>query len=321
MGSSSLLAIPMVLAQITAPTSAATAVSSTKEMYSYWCTAERSEKPLCKHHALIAKMTATTDPEQRKALATEVKSLYTQAKTMSAGGGPGSVNPFAKDYADMKIAYCATSPAGAKTLCSTAASRFSPSGSSGSVTSSTSQAMEWFCAKESSELASKDSICKRASLLKQMRDPTTTPDAKKDLLKQLKEHPAPAYGTTQAIYADFCKIKTNGELPLCTSLRRTAESKKMASWYCASSEEAKQGLWCRRSELVAKLSKLPSTDSSKAEERKAISAQLSSMMKPTLGGGPSPIKQMSDEIRKAKMSYCAMHEELRGTYCASPNPP
>ena len=129
--------------QMTAPTSAATAVSSTKEMYSYWCTAERSEKPLCKHHALIAKMTATTDPEQRKALATEVKSLYTQAKTMSAGGGPGSVNPFAKDYADMKIAYCATSPAGAKTLCSTAASRFSPSGSSGSVTSSTSQAMEW----------------------------------------------------------------------------------------------------------------------------------------------------------------------------------
>ena len=54
-------------------------------------------------------------------------------------------------------------------------------------------------------------------------------DERKKLAEQLKKYPTSPYGTMQAIYADFCKLKTSAELPLCLSLRRTTKSKKQVS--------------------------------------------------------------------------------------------
>ena len=54
-------------------------------------------------------------------------------------------------------------------------------------------------------------------------------DERKKLAEQLKQYPTSPHGTMQAIYADFCKLKTSAELPLCLSLRRTTESKQVSA--------------------------------------------------------------------------------------------
>merc|ERR1711988_884697 len=119
----------------------------------------------------------------------------------------------------------------------------------------------------------------------------------------------------QAVYADFCKLKTSTELPLCLSLRRTQESKQMNKWYCAQ-ESHKDGLWCQRTALLDKLNKLtPSVGGVISEERKALAAQMSALMKPT-ASGESPSKKLSAEIAAAKAAYCAENKEL--AYCKSP---
>jgi len=295
------------------PTSAASALTSSRDMYAFWCEGERAGTPMCAHHALSLKLSKTTDLTERKAISEQIKGVFATAKS-TTGGTPGSLNPFAKSYSEMKMAYCATNPAGAKILCSTAASRYAPS-SSPTTPSSTTQAMEWYCSKESGG-AQQQNICKRADIMKKMRS-TTSMDERKTLSEQLKAYPSAPYGTMQAVYADFCKLKTSTELPLCLSLRRTAESKQMNKWYCGQ-EAHKDGLWCQRTALLDKLNKVPpSVGGVISEERKALAAQMSTLMKPS-GAGDSPSKKLSAEIAAAKAAYCADNKEL--SFCKSPVP-
>ena len=58
-------------------------------------------------------------------------------------------------------------------------------------------------------------------------------------------------------------------MPICSSLRRTAQSKAMSKWYCEQPGKA-DGLWCKRTSLIEKLQKLPAA----SEERKSITSEV-----------------------------------------------
>ena len=158
-------------------------------MYAFYCVEARAVKPMCKHHALMSQLAAVKDATERKAISDEVKGIISSARTQS-----GSSSPFAKDYAAMKMAYCATNPPGSKVLCSTAASRYSGAPTGGTrVSSTTSKAMEWYCAKPSAE----PQVCKRYDIMKKMRASVAV-EEKTTLSAQLKQYPSVPYGTTQA---------------------------------------------------------------------------------------------------------------------------
>ena len=139
----------MFLAQITGSASAASAMSSTKSMYAFWCVSERTETPLCKQHSLQAQLTPSMSSEERANVLAKIKEVSASARAASKT----SASPFSKDFAAMKLAYCATNPPGAKTLCSSAASRFG--GSSPST-----EAMDWYCSKRLVEGGQADGFCK-----------------------------------------------------------------------------------------------------------------------------------------------------------------
>jgi len=317
-----LFVIPIALAQVATGASAASAISSTRDMYSFWCTGERAQKPMCKHHELAVNIAKTQDATERKKISEQIKQVFMTAKSAATGAVAGSLNPFAKDYAEMKMAYCSTNPASAKILCSTAASRYSTATNAPSAlnsmpsnvaTSSTTKAMEWYCSKPG-QGGMQDSICKRTAILKKMREEASL-DERKKLAEQLKQYPTSPYGTMQGIYADFCKLKTSAELPLCLSLRRTTESKQMNKWYCGQPAN-KLSLWCKRTDLLEKIQKL-STDAAASEERKQLSMQMAAMMKTVPGAAESPSKKLSNEIAAAKSTYCASHPDL--AYCKMPS--
>ena len=218
----------------------------------------------------------------------------------------------------MKLAFCATNPPSAKILCSAAASRFQSSptvqksgpGGPGAPTP-TNVAMTWYCEKSPDTSDQHHSqICKHEELLKKLRE-TQDPATKKTTLAEMKQYPAAPYGTLQAIYTDFCKLKTSAQKPICVSTRRTNEQKAMAKWYCGQDGNT-ESLFCKRTSLLNELSKLPpSPAGSVSDERKAVSTKLSGLLKTTAGAPSSenPSAKIGKEIAAATKQYCESHAE------------
>merc|ERR1719487_1750580 len=115
------------------------------------------------------------------------------------------------------MAYCSSNPAGGKTLCATAASLYKTGGSEstkpGSSTSVVTNAIKdvwlWFCAKPNLS-TEHQSMCvehqKRDAILDKLRNPNLSTADRKAVYDEPKLHPNVAYATTQALYADFCKV-------------------------------------------------------------------------------------------------------------------
>jgi len=305
---------PLVLAQLTSTAGATSAYMASREMYAQYCQGENAEKPMCKHQALSKQLSTTTDADAKKGMVEQMRKISADAR--SAQAGSATSNPFAKDYTEMKMKYCAT-PEGVKNgkiLCSTAASRYSSS-----YTTDTAKAMQWFCAKPGKE---SETACKRAAILAKMRETEVSPEEKKTLGEQLRQYPS-SYISMQGIYADYCKAQpSDSSSSLCTSLRRSTESKEMGKWYCAQAAY-KEGLWCKRTGLSEKLSKIPPQmpGSPANPERMEIIKQMTEMMKSN-GTGDSPYKKLSMEIQDATRLYCASSSEKASLgICATKPPP
>jgi len=317
---------------LTAATAASSATTSTKEMYGFWCTAARTGSTLCQHHELNAKMAASTDAAEKKTLSDTIRTLM-KPPASTGLGAPRTPSPFSKEYQQMKMAYCATSPAGGKTLCATAASQYKtggatstkPGSSMSSVTQSYTDVWQWYCAKSGANADRKklcDTYQQRAAVLEQLRKPGSGTEERKKLMERLKALPATAYATTQGIYADYCKAKENGEKAPCTRLKQTQGSLSMRKWYCEQPGKADGSNWCKRSALIDKLQKIPPTtaDAAQAAERKTLTSEYAAYSKPPAAGGPSLSAQIAKEISEAKKAYCAVDANKPIAYCKIPTP-
>jgi hypothetical protein len=330
------LALGMLLAQAP-PVKAVPATSTSKDMYSFWCTAERMQSILCQHHDLIAQMSRTTVDDEKKVISEKIKGLLKTASPPPAPGMPRPPSPFSKEYSQMKMAYCSSNPPGAKLMCSTAASQFKTAGSSStkpssatsSVTLSANEVWTWYCAKPK-KTAEVEQLCsnnaKRTSLLDKLRTGGQSADARKALLDQLKLAPPPAYATTQALYTDFCKVADNAEKATCMRIKASQASTNMRNWYCARPDAA-TGDWCKRQAVLARMQKIPiisspSSDADKAlyEERKKLAAEYAEFSKQPLGGGPSKASTIAKEITAAKKLYCEQEATKALAYCTTPAP-
>lgn len=230
----------------------------------------------------------------------------------------------------MKMAYCASNPAGGKILCSTAASQFKtggasslrPTSSTSPTTLSSNEVWTWYCAKEGQD-AEQQKMCAnhkaRADVLEQLRKPGVSMDDRKKLTEQLKLAPSVAYATTQALYSDFCKVAANAQKLTCSRLKQTQASVSMRKWYCEQPANGESN-WCKRSQILEKLQKLPasSTDTSAVEERKSLTAEYAKFSRPPAGGGPSISSQIAKEIVAAKKYYCAVETNKQIPYCKTP---
>jgi len=333
-----LLAMVTMLAQAP-PTKALPATSTSKDMYDFWCTAARSQSVLCQHHSLVGQMGKTSDTEEKKKISEKIKTLLKAAAPppSPSSGLPRPQSPFSKEYSQMKMAYCATNPAGGKTMCSTAASQFKtagasstkPSSATSSVTQSANEVWTWYCSKGKPS-ADKDKLCadntKRQGVLDKLRTGSgLSAEERKKLLDQLKLTPPPAYATTQALYADFCKVSEHAEKLTCTRLKASQASTNMRKWYCET--RAGSSDWCKRQAVLEKMQKIPimSTPTSEAdkaayEERKKLAAEYSEFSKPPPGGGPSKAALIAKEITEAKKLYCAQDANKSLSYCKAPPP-
>jgi len=305
-------------------------------MYGFWCTPARMSSILCQHHDLIAKMGAATADDEKKAISEKIKSLLKAASPTPAPGAPRPPSPFSKEYSQMKMSYCSSNPPGAKLMCSTAASQFKtagasstkPSSASSSVTLSTNEVWNWYCAK-SKKTAEVEQLCsnnkKRTGILDQLRAGGQSAEARKGLLEQLKLAPPPAYATTQALYTDFCKVAENGEKPTCMRIKASQASNNMRNWYCATTSGS-TGDWCKRQAVLSRMQKIPmitapTTDADKAlfEERKALAAEYTEYSRPPVGGGTSKASAIAKEIVSAKKLYCEQESTKALGYCKSPS--
>eukprot|EP00316_Scyphosphaera_apsteinii_P023898 CAMPEP_0119318080 /NCGR_PEP_ID=MMETSP1333-20130426/45368_1 /TAXON_ID=418940 /ORGANISM="Scyphosphaera apsteinii, Strain RCC1455" /LENGTH=340 /DNA_ID=CAMNT_0007324183 /DNA_START=66 /DNA_END=1088 /DNA_ORIENTATION=- len=324
-----LVVIVTVVSQ-TAPALAASAVSSSKAMHEFWCNGTPPRESLmCKVHSLTSQLAQTSDTDAKKKVSDDIKKLMAANRVMNpaipvAGKPPSS--PFAKEYSAMKMAFCATKPSNAKTLCSTAGTQYKSGGSSSirpsttptPAVSSLTEVSTWYCAKPVHE----EDFCKRTEIMAKLRA-TTDSEARKQLMTELKAYPAPDYSKSQAIYADYCKIAKNADSSTCLRIKQTQGAKLMQTWYCALPSSA-NSLWCKRQSLIAKLQKIPisTTDTAMAAERKEISRQYSDLLKPKEGSvkevGSSTSSQIGKEIVEAKKAYCALDDNKRSPYCKPP---
>jgi len=300
------------------PAAAASAVSSTAQMYDFWCAQPGKDSTvLCMQRSLSQQMRDAKDDASKALIRKKLADLSKQSRAPTGASAlPGSKSLLVKQFAEMKMGYCATKPANAKTLCSTAASRY-PTGSS--YTAFSGAVFDWYCAKPSSD----STLCKRAELLKKMKQPSLTPEQRKETSTSLKQYPAAAVATMQAIYADFCKVPANFakyETPTCTNMRRTAQQQKMTKFYCEKPEHT-ESVWCKRNAILAKLNKLPPPPpgSPPAEERKSLLTELSALNK------GKAVVSVNTEIIAAKKEYCAQAGLEAKNFCAtsaiSPRPP
>ena len=285
---------------------------------------------LCQHHNLISQLVGEKDTNTKKELQKKLHDLRQAHKGAAASKeGARSFDATLKSqYQQMKLAYCGTSPKGAKTLCSTAASQYKTGsldalakrvkaglGSSLSgVHSSQNDVMTWYCGKPANAA---EQLCKRSQVIKAMHAPGTTAEARKAALAQLKELPAP-YGAMQAVYADYCKLEEHASTTTCTRLKQSGSSKAMRAWWCAKPTSA-DSLWCKRQALLDKLQMLPasSTDPAKAAERKKLLAEFAAFSKRPAGGGPASSVLISREIVTAKKEYCAVDTNKELTICSA----
>jgi len=328
--------VGLMLAQLVPPTKAVPATSTSKEMYDFWCTSARMSSILCQHHDLIAKMGAAKADEDKKGISEKIKSLLKAASPAPVPGAPRPPSPFSKEYSQMKMSYCSSNPAGAKLMCSTAASQFKtagasstkPSSASSSVTLSNNEVWNWYCAK-AKKTEEVEKLCtnnkKRSGILDQLRTGGSSAEARKGLLEQLKLAPPPAYATTQALYTDFCKVPENGEKPTCMRVKASQASNSMRNWYCATTAGS-TGDWCKRQAVLSRMQKIPlisapTTDADKAlyEERKKLAAEYTEFSRPPVGGGPSKASTIAKEIVSAKKLYCEQESTKTLSYCKAPS--
>ena len=312
----------------------APATASSKEMYEMWCGPQAGTLPgkdpdsvMCQHHNLIGQLIAEKEPTAKKELAAKLFGLRKSHKGTSAKSFDAEVKT---QYSQMKLAYCSTSPKGAKALCSTAASQYKTgslnsfakklgNGLGGSMRSllsgvqtSQNDVMLWYCNKPAN---AEEQLCKRSKVIAAMQAPGTTAEVRTASMEQLKALPAP-YGAMQAVYADYCKLEEHAAATTCTRLKQSSSSKAMRAWWCAKPTGA-DSLWCKRQALLDKLQMLPaaSTDPEKTAERKKLLTAFAGFSKRPAGGGPSPSGLISKEIVTAKKEYCAIDTNKELTSC------
>ena len=135
------------------------------------------------------------------------------------------------------------------------------------------------------------------------------------LLDKLKGAPM-VYATTQAIYADYCKIEEHAAKPTCTRLKHTHATRTMREWYCAQ-PAGQAGMWCKRQALLDRLQKIPSssTDPGQKEARTQLSKEFAAFSKRPEGGGAPPSAGIAKEITDAKKSYCAIETNKEIVIC------
>jgi hypothetical protein len=267
--------------------------------------------------------------ESKKKISDKIRALLKPATPTApvAAGQSRPQSPLSKEYSQMKMEYCSKNPPGGKLICSTAASQYKtagaqstrPSASSSPVSLSASEVWAWYCARPK-QTADSTQLCenqkKRSGILEKLRKSDSTSEARKSLLEQLKVAPTAPFATTQAVYADFCKVPANSEKMTCTRLKATMASTNMRKWYCAKLTSTSSN-WCKRQEILEKMQKIhySTTDTALAQERKSLAAQYSEFSKPASGGGPSKMSLIAKEISDAKKQYCEQEANKSLGYC------
>ena len=219
----------------------------------------------------------------------------------------------------MKLSWCGTDAGRATSICAHPTAKYAGAsskisslrpGSPVGGTSTSSAVYEWYCKKADK---AEDPVCKRQAILTKYRDPSTTAEAKKALMEQIKGLKL-APGTTQAIYADFCKQPKNTGASVCTNLRTTAATKEVQAFWCGKPEKAETP-WCKRAGLLQKLQGLSmtstqgATDNLKDEiatQRKTIAEQLRAIpvTKELMGDLTAARKAWCEQGGKENISFC-----------------
>ena len=307
-----LLASLSLVASAATPSRAVSATVTSRDMYTWYCK-DHTESLGCQHHDLIQQMVKEKDKDAKKAISGKIAAL-------NKGAATPLHKKIAEEYAAMKLSFCATNPPGSKSLCASPSSQFRTASTktvrSMATTSSSSghtDVMTWFCSKPGK---TEEPACTRHKVTTQLRTPGLKVEERKQLANQLQLNPV-AYATTQAIYADYCKMPGNAEKPTCTRLKTTAAAKAMRVWYCLQPGKADSSDWCKRSAILEKLHKIPptSTDSVKAAERKTLTAEYAAFSKRPEGGGPSRATAANKELFEAKKEYCALEDNKALAYC------
>jgi len=332
-----MLCLALVALSQAPPTRALPATMASAEMYSFWCTSARSSSVLCQHHSLVGQMGTTTDVGEKKKISEKIKALLKSSAPPppASTGMPKPQSPFSKEYTQMKMAFCATNPTGGKAMCSTAASQFKtagasstrPGASTSAATQSANEVWKWYCSKPGKRSLEQEQLCsnnsKRTEALDKLRTGLgSSTETRKALLEQLKLTPPAAYATTQAIYAEFCKVSEHAEKLTCARVKATQASKAMREWYCGQPGKAESSDWCLRQKVLEKLQKIPivsssvsDADKAQAAERTKLATEYAQYAKPAATGGPSRAAQIAKEITAAKKAYCAMDANKNLAYC------
>lgn len=311
-----------------APLAPFSAEESTTEMYAFWCTGKRAvNSPICQHSALATELAMATDPADRRRIADSIHVLIASTRAASPGaadaqGKKSDGTLFAKEYSEMKMAFCTSPGPSAKTLCggdAAAASQYrlsgamaTKSGSQGSTaTTAFSEVMAWYCSLPDRPTHG-GTICKRSELLDQIRTLSPQTPEHKAVAHELKEYPMPTYGVTEAIFADFCKVGKHAESHVaCIRLKQTHAAITMQKWYCAQ-ETSKDSKWCARLAVLDKLRKTPATDT---EARLALQKEYAAFVKKPTDGSPNPSVQLEGEIARARAMYCSDLTNRMIDYC------
>lgn len=295
-----------LLASAATPTRGASATVTSRDMYQWYCK-DHTESIGCQHHDLIQQMIKEKDKDAKKAISKKIAELNKGATTPLH-------KKISEEYAAMKLAFCATNPPGGKTLCAAPSSQFRTASSKTarpttmpSSISGHSDVMTWYCEKPGK---ADEPACARHKVTTQLRTPGLKVEERKQLADQLRLNPV-AYATTQAIYADYCKLPENAEKPTCTRLKTTAAAKAMREWYCAQPGKADSSEWCKRAAILEKLQKIPATttDTAKAAERKQLTAEYAAFSKRPEGGGPSRATAASE--RRCPLPHYSPAPSLR----------
>ena len=286
------------------PVASSATMSATYGMYAFWCTGARSETELCKQNSLLNEFKAATTDAQKQDIRQKLTDLAKKGRAPSSVLDrvvPGlSRTVLSRQYAEMKMAFCATNPPNGKTLCATAASQYK--NRSVSVTGA---AMDWYCAKPSPSPA----ICQRVALMKRLREPTLTGWDRTKVAEELRKWPVPPFATTQAIYADFCTRSAPTDLKassMCMSVKRTRFQQKMIDFYCKSPGNAEKSPWCKRNSIMQQLRSLTSAGVAKPAEGPMVNAKRTALLQSLaeLNKGKQAAL-INLEIAKARKEFCA----------------
>ena len=289
------------------------------DMYAHWCSSRESTSLLCKRRALTVKLQTAKEKPERDAILKEMRELTSAGSSASGTALKTGMSAISKEYSTMKLSWCGTDAGRATSICAHPTAKYAGAsskisslrpGSPVGGTSTSSAVYEWYCKKADK---AEDPVCKRQAILTKYRDPSTTAEAKKALMEQIKGLKL-APGTTQAIYADFCKQPKNTGASVCTNLRTTAATKEVQAFWCGKPEKAETP-WCKRAGLLQKLQGLSmtstqgATDNLKDEiatQRKTIAEQLRAIpvTKELMGDLTAARKAWCEQGGKENISFC-----------------